>query len=200
MDNKFFDFIVEDGYTFISGVWFQKGEVVSREDLFKAFNKGKKKILYVDMDGVTADFMKFIYNLHPDLESYDEDKRQEVIEEIMEVTHTRMFGELDPMEGAVDAIKELMKYFEVYFLSTPHWDCPHSFMDKRIWVHNHFGEDIEKRLILTHRKDLAYGDFLIDDRTANGAGEFRGELILFGEDKPVFKNWDIVKEYLIERA
>jgi hypothetical protein len=39
------------------------------------------------------------------------------------------------------------------------------------------------------------GDYLIDDRTKNGAGEFKGELIHFGTDK--FPDWDSVLEYLL---
>ena len=32
----------------------------------------------------------------------------------------------------------------------------------------------------THRKDLLIGDYLIEDRLANGAKDFKGELINFG--------------------
>ena len=35
-------------------------------------------------------------------------------------------------------------------------------------------------MIITHRKDLLLGDYLIDDREANGAKHFKGELISFG--------------------
>jgi hypothetical protein len=38
------------------------------------------------------------------------------------------------------------------------------------------------------------GDYLIDDRTKNGAGEFSGELIQFGSDS--FPNWESVVEFL----
>jgi len=38
------------------------------------------------------------------------------------------------------------------------------------------------------------GDYLIDDRTVNGAGEFKGELIQFGTEK--FPNWEVVLDYL----
>jgi hypothetical protein len=38
------------------------------------------------------------------------------------------------------------------------------------------------------------GDYLIDDRTANGAGEFKGELIQFATEK--YPDWDSVLEYL----
>ena len=38
------------------------------------------------------------------------------------------------------------------------------------------------------------GDYLIDDRTKNGAGEFSGELIQFGDD--AFPNWEAILNYL----
>ena len=59
------------------------------------------------------------------------------------------------------------------------------------------GNKARKRLILTHRKDLNIGDFLVDDRTKNGAGEFMGELIQFGTEK--FPDWNTVKKYLMEK-
>jgi 5'(3')-deoxyribonucleotidase len=54
-----------------------------------------------------------------------------------------------------------------------------------------------KRLIISHHKNLNKGNFLIDDRTKNGAADFEGELILFGSEK--FPNWDEVKNYLIHK-
>ena len=63
-------------------------------------------------------------------------------------------------------------------------------------VKKYLGEVAYKRLILSHHKNLNIGDFLIDDRTKNGAGEFKGELIQFGTDK--FPNWSVVKRYLLE--
>lgn len=56
---------------------------------------------------------------------------------------------------------------------------------------------MRKRLILTHCMDLNIGDFLVDDLTKNGAGEFMGEFIQFGTEK--FPDWDAVKKYLLER-
>jgi hypothetical protein len=46
------------------------------------------------------------------------------------------------------------------------------------------------------------GDYLIDDRTKNGAGEFRGELLQFGvnyEDGKVgkFPTWQSILDYLL---
>jgi hypothetical protein len=47
------------------------------------------------------------------------------------------------------------------------------------------------------------GDYLIDDRLKNGAGEFSGELLRFGYDwendnKPnEYPDWDSILDYLL---
>ena len=53
---------------------------------------------------------------------------------------------------------------------------------------------MNRRLILSHRKDLLKGDYLIDDRPNNGAADFEGELIKFGNEE--FKDWKAVLNYL----
>ena len=75
------------------------------------------------------------------------------------------------------------------------WNVPDSYKGKRIWLSKYFGELATKKLILTHRKDLALGDILVDDRIKNGVENFKGEHIHFGNDK--FPNWKSVLEYLI---
>ena len=52
-----------------------------------------------------------------------------------------------------------------------------------------------KRLILTHHKNLNMGDYLIDDREANGSDKFTGEHIHFRTNR--FPNWKSVLEYLL---
>jgi len=51
-----------------------------------------------------------------------------------------------------------------------------------------------KRMVITHRKDLCQGDYLIDDRGKNGTSDFAGEWIEFGSEK--FPDWNSVLEYL----
>ena len=58
----------------------------------------------------------------------------------------------------------------------------------------YLGDAAKKRVIVSHNKNLMIGDYLIDDRTANGAGEFKGELIQFGTEK--YPNWKEVLKYL----
>ena len=49
-------------------------------------------------------------------------------------------------------------------------------------------------MIFSHHKNLNKGDYLIDDRTKNGADKFEGEHIHFGKGK--FLIWADVISYL----
>ena len=153
----------------------------------------RKKILYVDMDGVIADFDAMILELCPFFNELPLDDRGPTVDKLCQL-HTRMFDDLPVIDGAYEAIKELSKYFEIYFLSTPMWDVPESYMDKRRWVERHFGELGNRRLILTHRKDLARGEFLVDDRLKHGVEDFQGEHIHFRTSE--FPDWETTVNYL----
>jgi 5'(3')-deoxyribonucleotidase len=159
----------------------------------------KKKIIYVDMDETICSFHGGIAKLATKLylgEGDNYEERSKMVDEICQ-KNPMIFHDLEPLPGAIEGVKHLMKYYDVYFLSTPMWNVPESFTGKRIWIEKHFNEQAEKRLILTHRKDLNIGDYLIDDRTKNGAGEFTGEHIHFGTEK--FPDWDSVLNYLLPK-
>jgi 5'(3')-deoxyribonucleotidase len=158
-----------------------------------------KKILYIDMDEVICSFKHRLIELFPftehifnEPESYDNGI---IIEDCM-MKSPRFFRDLEPIDGAIDSVRRLSEHYEIYFLSTPFWEVPESFMDKRHWLEEHFGELAYKRLILSHRKDLNLGAYLVDDRLANGSENFLGEHIHF--DTPEFPNWKVVEEYLMQ--
>ena len=102
------------------------------------------------------------------------------------------------MPGALEAFQLLSQWFDTYILSTPPWQNPDSWKEKREWVDFYLGHEAHKRLILSHNKHLNKGHFLIDDRLKNGAAEFEGELILFGSDP--FPNWETTIDYLSDKA
>ncbi len=158
-----------------------------------------KKILYLDMDGVVADFEKGIRGLQPEMKEFSSFEDLKVLSDGFDLVcyaNPEIYHHLPPVPGAIEAVRKLSAIYEVYFLSTAMWDLPESFTGKRMWVEKHFGDLGKKKLILTHRKDLMRGDFLVDDRTHNGAGEFEGELLLFGSEK--FPDWEVTLKYLLQ--
>ncbi len=144
------------------------------------------KIIFIDLDGVIADF-KTAVEIHPlrNLAPYD----------IHPDTIPNVFLNLGTIPGAFDAVNTLLddNRFEIYFLSTAPWNNPSAWTDKRLWLEMLFGEKINRRLILTHRKDLLKGDILIDDRPNNGAENFQGKILKFASLE--FPDWNsILKE------
>jgi 5'-nucleotidase len=147
-----------------------------------------KKILHIDLDGVIADFISAMHS-HPLREIPPYDEHPDTIPHI--------FRNLQPIEGAVTAVQKLLNSnkYEIYFLSTAPWNNPSAWTDKRLWLEDQFGDVINRKLILTHRKDLIRGDILIDDRPNNGADKFQGEWIQYGSEK--FPNWNEILTYLL---
>jgi 5'(3')-deoxyribonucleotidase len=146
-----------------------------------------KKILYLDMDNVLVDFQSGIDKLAPEVHSAYEGHLDDV---------PGIFALMDPMPGVMEAFKILVDYFDVFILSTAPWENPSTWTDKVLWVKNYLGEPARKRLILTHRKDLNRGDFLVDDREKHGVKDFVGTHLHFGNEQ--FPDWGRVLSYLVE--
>lgn len=144
-----------------------------------------KKILYLDMDNVLVDFTSSFPHFSDSIHDEYEGRLDEI---------PGIFGQMQPLPGAIDAYLELVNLFDTYILSTAPWENPTAWSDKLKWVKNHLGNPAHKRLILSHNKNLNAGDFLVDDRLKNGAAEFTGEHIHFGSEN--FPDWQAVTKYL----
>ena len=145
-----------------------------------------KKIVYVDMDNVLVDFPSGIEKLSEE----DKNKYEGNYDEVPGI-----FSLMEPMPGAIEGFREIAETYDTYILSTAPWGNRTAWSDKLDWVKTHLGDVAHKRLILSHNKNLNRGDYLIDDRTKNGAGEFQGELIQFGTSE--FPDWDSVLRRLL---
>ena len=143
-----------------------------------------RPIVLIDMDGVLVDY---------DARS-KELKQQGYDGKVF--YHPTGFLDMQSIEGAVDAYHYLADNFEVYICSTPSWSNPEVWAEKRRWVDKYLGKKAHKRLILTHNKGLIKGDYLIDDRKANGVGDFinnGGKWVQFASEN--FPDWKITLEH-----
>ena len=140
-----------------------------------------KKIMYIDMDGVIANFKKAAdeggYTHRPD--KYVD------------------YENLEVMPGAHDALIKLNKDFDIFIASTPPWDRPDMWAAKRRWLAKHFPW-LKRKLILTHRKDLLIGDMLIDDSRWRGQPDFQGTWLWFGTAQRC-KDWKSTLELIYKK-
>ena len=154
-------------------------------------NKDKKRI-FLDMDGVLADFDRAVRELPEDIFNEYAHKHDEI---------PGFFKTFKSIPGSENAVWTLNEHFDLFILSTPSWGNASSLGDKIEWIKNLYGGEqgspFYKKVVLTHRKDLLIGDYLVDDRPVNGAKYFTGEFIHFGSEG--FETWNEVLLYIINK-
>ena len=135
-----------------------------------------KKVVFIDMDGVLVNYQDY-----------------------MQEHSSPKFEDMKPIEGSIDAFKELNKKFDVYIVSAPPLKCDNAHNSKVQWVRDHLGKEFEEKVILTRNKGLLIGDFLIDDNSkGHGQEKFRGKLIKFTDTWPdIIKNLKEIEEKIL---
>ena len=81
------------------------------------------------------------------------------------------------MEGATEAVQELMKYFDVYIVSAA-MEFPQSLAEKYEWLKEHFPFVHWKNIIFCGDKSIINTDYMIDDHVKN-LDVFKGRPFLF---------------------
>jgi 5'(3')-deoxyribonucleotidase len=144
-----------------------------------------KIIIYIDMDGVLADF----YKLHSEMLEIEPDIKYPQ-------SQYDFFRKLEPIKDAIETYKWLdsQEMFDVSILSAPSVFNAWSFTDKRIWVEKYLGMEACHKMILNGQKHKCIGDYLIDDNNSGkGQDLFVGELVKFHQKT---NNWKMIREYL----
>jgi 5'-nucleotidase len=127
-------------------------------------------IIYLDMDGVISDFKSACK-----LQALDK-KQMNAPDKYLD------FSRSPVMIGAKEAVSALEAMgHDLYIASTPPWRQPKAWMDKRLWIDEHFPM-LRRKVVLTHHKNLLIGDVLIDDTSYRGQPDFKGRWIHFGQN------------------
>ncbi len=133
----------------------------------------EKLTIYIDMDGVLANFAKAAGQLSKNL--------PENISEKVNMDEVLNFSHFEPMPNAIESVKKIIEMgHDVFIASTPPWNNPSAWGQKRDWIEEHLPE-LKRKVFLTHRKDMLIGDVLIDDTTYRGQKDFNGTFIHFGQ-------------------
>lgn len=178
----------------------------------------KKPILLLDMDDVCAChnerwvesfFQKTGITLNSDewtgwnlAEIYPEDMIEPLYSILKE---PGFFRHLEPKEGCVEGIKTLLEHdFDIVFLTA---SPPHAYQEKYEWLEEHLPFVPKPNLVLTHRKDLVHGDFLVDDGPHNLLDSPAKIKIAFDHaynrsltQFPRVKNWNELVPFLLNQV
>ena len=91
-----------------------------------------------------------------------------------------------PHSSSQKTIRTLLESYQLYFVA-PSENCEYAATVS--WLYDYINLPAYAHTIFPRRKDLLYGDYLIDTRKAEGMAT----LIQFGTD--TFKTWDDIAEY-----
>jgi len=153
-------------------------------DIREAYDKRDKNLpkrrkrVFVNMDNVLADSLS------------EEDKQDYEM-------HKMIIDRIDDIPKAINAISELQKYFDLYLLITDSCNNSSVLSDKVKWITHNLGSMLKEHIIITCRKDLCKGDYLIDGQENKGASDFEGEWIRLGSE--CYPDWHTVVLYLYKK-
>ncbi len=101
---------------------------------------------------------------------------------------------MEPYGSAVKAFAALSRHYKPYILLSGSYNEPERIPALYRWVEKRIGVPAWDRVIVSNRKDMLLGDYLIDRYPERfGTGDFMGTVLHFGEEP--FKTWEEVLTY-----
>lgn len=137
-----------------------------------------QKIILVDQDNVIANQFGLFYDRlkerRPDIYAtysgrdndfqFEKNFAPEFAEEILAIRREKgFFLALEPIPGAIDALKCISSLGHNVFIVTAPIRTLHCASEKLEWINTHLGDEWVRRTIITRDKTLVHGDMLIDD-------------------------------------
>lgn len=97
------------------------------------------------------------------------------------------------MSSAMKAFRYLFEHYAMYIVAPSPAYNPEYIAEVMRWAEDVVNVPAWQHLVFTNRKDLIYGDYLIDPSDEYGAADFMGTFIKFGSD--TFKTWEEIIEF-----
>ena len=134
----------------------------------QVYQKGAIPIrIILDLDEVVADMMTRLIEIHR--KQYNSDvtindfTQWDLPRDMFEIFHSmNFFGSLKPLPGAIEGVKQLVKWGHDVIIATNHSDDFYIAADKILWV-QHYLPILSTNMMIGGRKDILQGDIIIDD-------------------------------------
>lgn len=98
--------------------------------------------------------------------------------------------------GLPKACRLLSRSYDLRVAALPPYNAPQQWAETVRWCEENLGVPVWNRVVLTPRKNLLLGDYLIDaEPDRDGAADFMGTVIPFGSD--TFRTWEEVLTYFV---
>ncbi len=95
--------------------------------------------------------------------------------------------------SAMKAYTFLLEYYDIYVVAPSPTNAPERIAEDAAWAQRTVNVPAWEHVVFTNRKDLLYGDYLIDPSDDLGADGFVGTRVRFGDD--TFKTWEEIIEF-----
>ena len=148
--------------------------------------------VYIDLDGTVCDLRSAVNESREKNREFQEDD----IRYKYPWCEPGFFLNLKPLPLALESVNRLISKYDVWFLSRPSFKNTFSYTEKAEWVKEHFGYEMQKKLILCGDKSLLKGEVLIDDSDNANQNKFNGIWIQIGSEK--YPGWPEVTKRVIE--
>jgi 5'(3')-deoxyribonucleotidase len=150
--------------------------------------RNKRKSIAIDMDGVLANvepqLVKYYNQVYGENLTLKQIQGMSGLEAFPKDAATRkmlnlpgFFRDLEVMDGAVEAVKALMKHYEVYIVSAA-MEFPLSLYEKYEWLKQHFPFVDWHNIVMCGDKSIISTDYMIDDYCKN-LDVFKGKTLMF---------------------
>lgn len=95
--------------------------------------------------------------------------------------------------SAVKAFDYLFENYDVYIVAPSASSTPGYITEALEWIDDIISVPAYNHVIFTNRRDLLYGDYMIDPTEEYGTKDFMGTVIRFGDD--TFKTWEEIIDF-----